>query len=133
MRSAPPAPAAARGSAWAHAAVTLTAATPLDAAFTPEVVASAVLRSCEAVGLHVVGHLLHCFEPQGASLLVHGPRMRLALHTWPERGVATLDVLCLQGPGEERTAALVEAVRAALGLCVTESHQRQRGAGDAGA
>jgi len=38
------------------------------------------------------GQLMHRYAPQGLSLVRHGPTGRLALHTWPERGVATLDV-----------------------------------------
>jgi S-adenosylmethionine/arginine decarboxylase-like enzyme len=34
----------------------------------------------------------HRFEPQGVSLFAQGPHVRVALHTWPERRVATLDV-----------------------------------------
>jgi hypothetical protein len=34
----------------------------------------------------------HRFTPQGVSLIGHGPRIRAAVHTWPELGVATFDV-----------------------------------------
>jgi S-adenosylmethionine/arginine decarboxylase-like enzyme len=101
--------------------VVLQAPAPLDAVFTPDVLAPALVRTCLARGVAVGGHVLHRFVPQGASVLLHGPAVRLALHTWPERGVATLDVL-LPGEGPEDAQALVEAVAAALGMCVIEAH-----------
>lgn len=38
------------------------------------------------------GRVAHHYAPQGLSLVRHGPGCRLALHTWPEWRVATLDV-----------------------------------------
>lgn len=36
--------------------------------------------------------LRHRFDPQGVSLLGQGARVRVAMHTWPELGSATLDI-----------------------------------------
>jgi len=37
------------------------------------------------------GRLEHRYSPQGLSFVRHGAKGRLALHTWPELNVATLD------------------------------------------
>ena len=34
----------------------------------------------------------HRFQPHGLSLLGAGPRLRVAVHTWPERHAATIDL-----------------------------------------
>ncbi|MCI0669603.1 MAG: S-adenosylmethionine decarboxylase [Myxococcaceae bacterium] len=105
--------------AWHHSALTLTASAPFHGVFAPEVLLPSLLRLC-AQSSHVVeGHTLHRFEPQGASLFLHGPRLRLALHTWPERGLATLDVACADADAD----ALVDAVCLALALRVSERHR----------
>lgn len=51
-----------------------------------------LIRSLRALELEVGHCFRHEFVPQGVSLLGHGPRVRFALHTWPERGSITLDV-----------------------------------------
>jgi S-adenosylmethionine/arginine decarboxylase-like enzyme len=42
-----------------------------------------------AVGIH---WMWHRFDPTGVSVVGMGPRVRVAFHTWPERGRATVDV-----------------------------------------
>lgn len=51
-----------------------------------------VRRAVIAAGLGMSEWLTHAFEPQGVSLLAFGPQGRLALHTWPELGVVTIDL-----------------------------------------
>jgi S-adenosylmethionine decarboxylase len=108
------------GDVWHHELLTL--ATP-HPALVPEVLRAALERTCAQLGHALTGQVLHRFEPQGLSLVLFGPRLRLVLHTWPERDVATLDVLC---GGEAE--ALVEAVRAVLGALVRERHRHARAA-----
>lgn len=62
----------------------------------------------EALQLHV-----HRFEPQGLSVLVVLPGLRGVLHTWPERGLATLD---LTGAEDVRLARRVTEIAGALGM-----------------
>lgn len=57
--------------------------------------------------------LEHRFEPQGVSLVLFGPRLRAVLHTWPEQGRATLDVVALD---EALAAELVRRLAAQLPL-----------------
>ena len=35
---------------------------------------------------------MHRFSPRGVSCFRHGPAGRVAIHTWPEDGCATIDV-----------------------------------------
>lgn len=60
-----------------------------------------------AVGIHWTWHR---FDPTGVSVVGLGPCVRVALHTWPERGSATLDVYA-PDPGLE---GLLRGVVAAL-------------------
>jgi len=79
-------------------------------------------REAAAAGLQVVGELFHPFlAPDGAPLGVTGVLLlaesHVALHTWPERGVVTLDVyVCNVGAdhsagAEALLAALIEALQ----------------------
>ena len=52
----------------------------------------------------------HRFDPTGVSVVGLGPRVRVALHTWPERRSATLDVYA-PDPGLE---GLLKGVARAL-------------------
>ena len=68
-------------------------------------------------GLLPVGELFHRFEPAGDEAagvtgVVLLAESHLAVHTWPEQGVVTLDVfVCnLLGDNRERAQALLEAL-----------------------
>jgi S-adenosylmethionine decarboxylase len=65
----------------------------------PAALRAACLEAVAAVGLKAVGELFHRFAPLPGS--AHAPGVtgvvllaesHLAVHTWPERGVVTLDV-----------------------------------------
>lgn len=43
-------------------------------------------------GLNVVGDVFHQFEPQGVTGTVLLAESHLAIHTWPEEGLVTVDV-----------------------------------------
>ncbi len=47
---------------------------------------------CEALELSLPCELEHLFQPQGQSHVRHGPQGRVALHTWPEWRLLTVDV-----------------------------------------
>lgn len=71
-----------------------------------------------AVGLNAVADRFHRFpprhvgEPAGVTGVVLLAESHLAVHTWPEQGVVTLDVfVCnLQGDNRERARALLDAL-----------------------
>lgn len=76
------------------------------------------LAHVTAVGLTAVADRFHAFpprqpgEPAGVTGVVLLAESHLAVHTWPEQGVVTLDVfVCnLLGDNRERAQALLEAL-----------------------
>jgi S-adenosylmethionine/arginine decarboxylase-like enzyme len=50
--------------------------------------------------------LAHRYVPQGLSVVRHGGEGRLALHTWPELNVATIDLWAPQNVLQDRVEAL---------------------------
>jgi S-adenosylmethionine decarboxylase proenzyme len=50
------------------------------------------LRLAREAGLTVVGERFHQFAPQGLTGAVLSAESQLAIHTWPERGLVTMDV-----------------------------------------
>ena len=65
----------------------------------PAALRSACLEAVAASGLRAVGELFHRFsplpgsaQPAGVTGVVLLAESHLAVHTWPERGVVTLDV-----------------------------------------
>lgn len=62
----------------------------------------------DALRLHV-----HHFQPQGLSVVVLLPAMRMVLHTWPEHGLATLD---LAGADSAELEQWLVELAAALGM-----------------
>lgn len=79
---------------------------------------AACLHQVEAVGLQAVGERFHRFEPMpgqaqsGVTGVVLLAESHLAVHTWPERGVVTLDVfVChLLSDNQARAQALLDAL-----------------------
>lgn len=61
----------------------------------------------ELLQLHLPHASAHRFEPQGVSLVRFGHHGRLAIHTWPERNLATID-LWLRRTDISRAEAHVE-------------------------
>jgi len=78
----------------------------------------ACLAQVSAVGLNAVADRFHGFppfsegEPAGVTGVVLLAESHLAVHTWPEQGVVTLDVfVCnLLGDNRERAQALLDAL-----------------------
>jgi S-adenosylmethionine/arginine decarboxylase-like enzyme len=76
----------------------------------PAHVRLAAERMLSVLGTGASGWMEHRFEPQGVSIAAFGRRFRLAIHTWPERGAATVDL----ASDVESSEIAVEACRAAL-------------------
>jgi S-adenosylmethionine decarboxylase len=98
------------------------------------------LQAVRASGLSAVGELFHAFSPP-AQALVHGPcgitgvvllaESHLAVHTWPERGMVTLDVyVCNLGEDNSAKArALMDALHRAFVHRVSDRQTLLRGRG----
>ena len=111
--------------AWSHLAATLQAPAPFDPGLEPEAIRAAVLRTCDVDRIAVERVLVHRFEPQGASLLFFGPALRLAVHTWPERGIATVDLHLAADPDP-----FFRSLETAWGWTRCECRDFRRKAGD---
>jgi len=51
-----------------------------------------MLRACIEGGAGVLGHVSHKFDPQGVTVTVALSESHACIHSWPEFGVATLDI-----------------------------------------
>lgn len=67
-------------------------------------------RVLAAEGLELTRWLQHQFAPQGVSLLGFGAYGRIALHTWPEYGRATLDLWTCTPRGRQVLAACATGI-----------------------
>ena len=108
-----------------------------DAMTDPLALRSRCLHAVQASGLQAVGDLFHRFEtpaqavaPAGVTGVVLLAESHLAVHTWPEFGVVTLDVyVCNRGVDNAQPAqALLEALIEVFGPVRTERHRLERGA-----
>lgn len=52
----------------------------------------ALILACCTAELTPLGKVCHTFQPQGASAVVLLSESHAAVHTWPEKGLFTLDV-----------------------------------------
>lgn len=87
----------------------------VDAALLDDVdtVADLLAAAATAGGATVVDRCLHRFSPQGVSGVVVLAESHVAIHTWPEHGVAAVDVFTCGEP--EIAQAVADQVCAALG------------------
>jgi S-adenosylmethionine decarboxylase proenzyme len=68
------------------------------------------VAAAEAMGATVVGVHAHRFQPMGVSVVVVLAESHLALHTWPEHAIASLDVFVCNHSTDPR-AAMVHMAR----------------------
>jgi len=68
-------------------------------------------EAAEKAGARVVKAVFHTFSPHGASGVVVIAESHLAIHTWPERGFAAIDLFTCAGPAlaDRLEAAVLEA------------------------
>lgn len=109
---------------WCQAAVGLTAPDSHHPSFTPDHVVRAVELAAQGSELLVASRFEHRYEPQGLSYCVAGHEFTLVLHTWPENGVASLDVMLLGTSA--RVRSLVTAVETHTGWRTTDGHELER-------
>jgi S-adenosylmethionine decarboxylase len=94
------------------------------------------LDAVQAAGLTAVGELFHVFPaPGGVTGVVLLAESHLAVHTWPERGVVTLDVYVCNVSVDNSAAALavVETLIAAFAPHQVQRQHWVRGGADAAA
>ena len=91
-------------------------------------------RAADAASLHCVGELFHPFvdaqgRPQGVTGVLLLAESHVALHTWPERGVVTLDIyVCNVGADHSAGAqTLLDALVAAFAPAMPRVQRIVRG------
>jgi len=73
-----------------------------------------LVRAAAAFGLTVIAERLHQYLPQGVSGVLILAESHLAVHTWPERGFAAVDLFtCGARPHSARLADHLKSVLAA--------------------
>ena len=87
----------------------------------------ALLRSAAAAfGLTVIAETFHQYSPQGVSGVLILAESHLAVHTWPEREFAAVDLFtCAACPEATR---LADHLKSALGAERVECRRIERGA-----
>lgn len=103
----------------------------------PALLRSACLAAVREAGLNAVAELFHRFQPlagttqpPGVTGVVLLAESHLAVHTWPELGVVTLDVyVCNLGADHSAQAeALLDRLLAAFAPCEASMQRLMRGA-----
>jgi len=83
-------------------------------------------HAAAAFGLTVIAEGSHQYLPQGVSAVLILAESHLAVHTWPERGFAAVDLFtCGMRPDAAR---LADHLKSALGAERVECRQVERGA-----
>ena len=83
-------------------------------------------------GLQAVGHCFHAFPPAtpdtegGVTGMVLLAESHLAVHTWPESGVVTLDVFVCNRGSQDNSAAARQVLDALCAAFAPTHHQVQQ-------
>jgi S-adenosylmethionine decarboxylase len=88
----------------------------------PEVIRGLIRAGSEAAGTRLLSEVVHRFTPEGVTGLGLLAESHLAVHTWPERGYAAVDLMTCRVDGALDVDAVVRCLRAALGA--REAHVR---------
>jgi S-adenosylmethionine decarboxylase len=81
-----------------------------------DAVRAALREAARLAGTRVLAEALHHFEPHGVTGVALLAESHVAIHTWPERGVAACDLLtCREGDGDGDLDRVASALRAAFG------------------
>lgn len=59
----------------------------------PEELDCSLTNICREMEITVLSKIKHCFSPSGVSIVYILSASHLALHTWPGKGVAHLDLI----------------------------------------
>ena len=99
----------------------------------PQALRVLCIAAVQAAGLTPVAELFHAFaSPGGVTGVVLLAESHLAVHTWPERGVVTLDAYVCNLGGDNSAAAqhLVDQLIAAFAPRQVQRQRWLRGDGD---
>lgn len=71
-------------------------------------ISSLLLDIAKATDMQVITHKIHQFEPWGITGFVLLAESHLAIHTWPERGLAIIDLLTCKSTKIEPALNLIK-------------------------
>ena len=66
----------------------------------PELIRTLIREGARVAGSHLLSEVVHHFQPIGVTGLGLLAESHLAVHTWPERGYAAVDLLTCRLDGE---------------------------------
>lgn len=89
-------------------------------------------RLTRQAGLSVVGAYFHQFVPQGATGTLVLAESHVAIHTWPESGMVTLDIFVCNyiSDNSGRAEALYAELKSLFAPAREQLHRLRRGAMD---
>lgn len=93
-----------------------------------DAVEASMRAAAEAIGATVLSGHFHQFEPHGVSGVLVISESHFAVHTWPERGYAAVDLFTC-GPKRLHPRAAVALLRLHWGAESTEVRPVERGPG----
>jgi S-adenosylmethionine decarboxylase len=80
-----------------------------------ELIRGLIRAASEAAGARLLSEVVHHFAPAGVTGLGLLAESHLAVHTWPERGYAAVDLLTCRPDGALDVDAVVRCLREVLG------------------
>ena len=104
-----------RGACWCHDALTMEAPSPHDPSLAPDRILRALEGATRFPGAETFARR---WQPYGLSVTIFSAAGRLVMHTWPELGLATVDVN-LAGARSE-ISQIIERLGRALGWRIAE-------------
>jgi S-adenosylmethionine decarboxylase len=86
----------------------------------PDIIRGLIRAASEAAGTRLLSEVVHRFTPAGVTGLGLLAESHLAVHTWPERGYAAVDLMTCRADGVLDVDAVVRCLRVALGARDTD-------------
>ena len=80
-------------------------------------------EACRAAGATVLGSRFHQFEPDGVTGIVLLAESHASVHTWPEAGLATLDVFTCGSMDSDLVVARIRDALAPVRERITVVHR----------
>jgi S-adenosylmethionine decarboxylase len=91
----------------------------------PAALKQLLITAVQRAGGTIVAEVFHTFSPHGVTGVIVIAESHVAIHTWPERGYAAVDIFSC-GPKLDH-ASIREAIQAQLGAARVETRQLTRG------
>ncbi len=91
----------------------------------PLILQNYLIHIVDELGFNVIGKLSHKFEPMGVTSLVMLSESHISIHTWPEYGFGSIDILTCSGRlNKKKVIELITDLR--LGINVEQCAEIKR-------